>query len=217
MKKVTNLILIDASGSMYSKEEDVKGGIRTLLEEIKDDMKRDKDVKTNTIICQFEGPGFFKVLLNTSKRKDIDLSIADNYRAGGSTALFDAIGEGFSLVQDNQDGVFVSILTDGEENSSREYTQKAIKKMLKNAKKKKWGITFMGTTEDAVKSAQSWGVSASNTFQFADSGEGVTMSNNARGMARNTYYTSVLASASMDDIQIDNLIEEEEDSTSTSK
>jgi Mg-chelatase subunit ChlD len=210
MKKVTNLVLIDASGSMQGKVEEVKGGIRSLLKEIKSDMKEDKDVKVTTIVCQFEGPRDFKVLLNTSNRSEIDLGIADNYRAGGMTALYDAIGEGFSLVKKGQDGVFVSILTDGDENSSQEYTQQAIKKMLKDAKKKKWGITFMGTTESAIKNAVSWGINSANTFQFADSGEGVEISNTTRNAARNTYYTSVLTATSSADIQVDNLIEEED-------
>jgi len=82
MKKITNLIIIDASGSMSGKQEEVRGGIRSLLKEIKSDMKNDKDVEVNTIVCQFEGSRDFKVLLNTSNRKEIKKSIADNYRPG---------------------------------------------------------------------------------------------------------------------------------------
>jgi len=216
MKKITNLVIIDASGSMYSKTNEVKGGIRSLLKEIKSDMKKDKDAKITTIVCQFEGPRDFKVLLNTSNRKDIDLSIAENYRAGGMTALYDAIGEGFNLVDNKQDGVFVSILTDGEENSSQEYRQPAIKKMLTDAKKKKWGVTFMGTTESAIQNAVSLGVNLGNTYKFADNSRGVDISNTVRNKSRTAYYSSVMTATSSADIQVDNLIEDE-DTTSTIK
>lgn len=216
MKKITNLVIIDASGSMSSKTQEVKGGIKSLLKEIKSDMKKDKENKITTIVCQFEGPRDFKVLLNTSNRKDIDLSIAENYRPGGMTALYDAIGEGFNLVDGKQDGVFVSILTDGEENASQEYTQAAIKKMLTDAKKKKWGVTFMGTTESAIKNAVSLGVNLGNTYKFADNSRGVATSNSVRSKSRTAYYTSVMTATSSADIQVDNLIEEE-DAPTTSK
>jgi Mg-chelatase subunit ChlD len=216
MKKITNLIIIDASGSMSGKQDEVKGGIRNLLKDIKKDMKEDKDTEVNTIVCQFEGHRDFKVLLNTSNRKEIKKAIAENYRPGGMTALYDAIGEGFSLVKKDQDGVFVSILTDGHENDSKEYTQQAIKKMIADAKDKKWGVTFMGTTESAINNAVSLGFSKSNTFQFADSKMGVNTSNLTRSKSRKAYYTSVMTSTSMDDIQVDNLVEDE-DTTSTSK
>jgi len=122
------------------------------------------------------------------------------------TALYDAIGEGFTLVKKDQDGVFVSILTDGHENDSKEYTQTAIKKMIADAKEKKWGVTFMGTTESAINNAVSLGFSRANTFKFADSKMGVSTSNVTRNKSRKSYYTSVLTSTSMADIDNDNLI-----------
>jgi len=208
MKKITNLIIVDASGSMWNKSEEVKGGLKGLVKDIRKDMKTNKEeVKVKTIICQFNSHGTFNVLVNSSKRKNINNDIADNYKAGGGTALYDAIGAGFALVGKKQDGVFVSILTDGEENDSKEFTSDDIKSLFKKAKKAKWGLTFMGTTEKAIQSAVSLGVNITNTYQFADSADGLKMSNVTRGASRNMYYASVLKAKSSKDIQTTNLVE----------
>lgn len=214
MKKITNLIIIDASSSMDSKTSEIIGGLKSLFSDIRNDMSENKDVKTKTIICQFASAGQFKVLLNSSKIKKITDEIAENYKPSGMTALYDGIGNGFALVDKKQDGVFVSILTDGGENDSKEFSSEMIKKLFKKANKKKWGLTFMGTTQSAIDNAVSLGVSSSNTFAFADNAVGVGVSNAIRSKSREMYYTSVVNAVSMDDIQTQNLtqVSEEENS-----
>ena len=209
MKKFTNLIIVDASSSMRSKEAEVRDGLKDLLTDIRKDIKKSKDMKTRTIVCQFSSANNFKVLLDTKKRKKIKESIADGYKPSGMTALYDAIGQGFSLVGKKQTGVFVNILTDGDENASQEYTHESVKKLIEEAKEKKWGLTFMGTTEDAIQNAVAMGVTIGNTFQFSNNRQGVNTSNLKKKMSRDKYYTSVVASASLDEIDNLNLMEDD--------
>lgn len=210
-KKITNLIILDASSSMSYKADEVRDGLRDLLSDIRNDMKENKKIKNRTIICQFATSGKFQVLVNTTKIKELTDDVADNYKPSGMTALFDAVGQAFELVGEKQDGVFVNILTDGDENDSKEFTVQMVKELFAKAKEKKWGLTFMGTTEGAIESAKTWGVHASNTFQFADNPDGVLRSNELKMKSRKTYYTSVVAAASMDAIQTENLMDEEEE------
>lgn len=210
MKKITNLIIIDASSSMQSKADEVRDGIRDLLKDIRKDSKKNKEIKNRTIICQFSSAGRFEVLLNSSKRKKLkDSSVADSYRPSGMTALYDAIGQGFNLIRPNQDGVFINIITDGQENDSKEFESSQIKELITAAKDKNWGVTFMGTTEEAVQNAQSWGISRGNTMQFMDSSAGVLQSNLTRGAARTAYYSSVV-DGSLERGVSDNLIADQE-------
>lgn len=214
MKKITNLIIVDASSSMSSKTEEVRGGLKDLLKDIRKDMKENKGkAKIRTIVTQFSTAGRFTVLLDSSKRKEITYESAENYQPNGMTALFDAVGQSFALVGKKQDGVFVSILTDGDENDSKEFTQEDVKKLFKKAKKKEWGLTFMGTTEGAIESAVSWGISRGNTFQYADSVVGTRSANVSRNKSKAMYFASVIAN----DVQTDDLVEtdsEEEGSNS---
>lgn len=199
MKKITNLIIVDASGSMSSKTKQVKDGLTEIIQDIRKDMKENKgEAKIRTIVLQFSSQGWgtntnwYEVLIDTKKRKELTFDCVENYNANGGTALFDAIGTGFNMVGKKQDGVFVSILTDGEENSSKEYDQKDVQKLLKKADKKKWGVTFMGTTQEAVEAAKSWGVAASNTLLYTDSAEGTQTANVSRMASKAMYFSSVM-------------------------
>mgnify|MGYP005806430541 CR=1 FL=1 len=213
MKKITNLIIVDASSSMSSKTQEVQGGLKDLLKDVRKDMKKTKgDAKIRTIVSQFSSAGKFTVLLDSSKRKNITYESADNYRPNGMTALYDAIGQSFGLVGKKQDGVFVSILTDGGENDSKEFTQTDVQKLLKKAKKKEWGLTFMGTTEGAIESAVNLGISRSNTFQYADSGVGTTLASVSRNMSKSLYFASVIDN----DVQTENLVDSDSDTGSDS-
>lgn len=193
MKKITNLIIIDASGSMASKADEVKGGLKQLFKDIASD-KETKALKQRTVIIDFSGAGDVRTLIDSEDTpKD---SIANDYTTRGMTALYDAIGYGFSLVA-KEKNVFVSILTDGDENDSKEYKYSAIKDLMENKRKnaKGWVITFMGTTEESIAKAQSMGISIGNTMWFSNSDMGVNkamkMSNRSRAM-----YTSFVANDS---------------------
>jgi len=213
-KKITNLIIVDASSSMRSKKEEIIDGLKDLISDIKKDMKNDgKDIKTRTIICQFATAGTFQVLINTTSRKKLKKSLADDYEPNGMTALYDAIGQAFNLVGKKQDGVFVNVLTDGEENDSKEYTSDMIKKLIAEADEKKWGVTFMGTTKEAIHSAQYLGFKASNTYQYVDSKIGTKMSNRVKGASRDMYMRSVKASMSKADIKTEGLMDDVDDNT----
>lgn len=209
MKKITNLIIVDASGSMTSKKEEVIGGLKDLFKMIKDNAKRDKDtVETTTIVCQFSTAGSFEVLVNTNDAKTIKKKLAENYNPNGMTALYDAIAQGFALVPKKQDGVFVNILTDGDENSSRETTNEDVKKLIEKKQSKNWVVTFMGTTQEAATAAQSWGVSRGNTMVFDNNARGVKMSSNARNTGYNVFYSATVTGKAID---TDNLLKEEEE------
>jgi len=119
---------------------------------------------------------------------------------------YDAIGKAFKLVPKKQDGVFVSILTDGDENSSRKYKAPDIKTLIEKKRAKKWGITFMGTTEEQLSKAQDLGISRGNMFSFADSGAGVNTAMKMSGVTRSAYYSTATSSVGLDGLDTDNLI-----------
>jgi len=71
---------------------------------------------------------------------------------GGGTPLYDAAG----IVMDralerNSDRTIVVILTDGEENQSKEYTQAKIKEKVKTLEAKKWEVIFLGANFDVAQ------------------------------------------------------------------
>ena len=83
------------------------------------------------------------------------------------TPLYDAIGFSVNkiklLLDDKTDyNVLVTIMTDGEENASKEYSGSAIKKIIDDLKQKNWTFTYIGTDHDVEKFAHS--ISITNTL-----------------------------------------------------
>jgi hypothetical protein len=89
--------------------------------------------------------------------------------SGSGTALYDAICEGVNSLPKGFDGGVVNIFTDGEENSSKKYTFKDVKKIIKKLRKNDWLVSFVGADEESIKTAQSFGVSRGMTKSFNDS------------------------------------------------
>lgn len=181
-KTVCNLIILDASGSMESKKEDVKGGLKQLFNDIKENTKLNQRV----IIAQFDNT--FKVLCDVDA-SELDYSIIEKYKPSGSTALYDAMGIGFNMVPNSVDGVFVSIITDGEENASKIFNKEVIKSMIKSKNELNWGITFSGTSEEAIYNAKDIGIL--NTLQTTNDSKGLNKMSASRSQAYDTFTSSV--------------------------
>lgn len=197
LKNFTNLILIDASGSMSSKLAEVIGGLKELFKSIKQDALKSPSNMT-TIVAGFSGQNTFDIIVNTTDLNQLTDEIAEKYVTGGMTALYDAMGKSFKLVPEDQDGVFVNIITDGEENDSKVFSNNDIKELIQDSKSKNWVITFMGTTEDAVQNAVRMGVSIGNTMTFEDNARGVVYASTTRANSRMAYYTAVMDSTPID-------------------
>lgn len=105
---------------------------------------------------------------------------------GGSTALLDAIGATISKISNVQDNtskaykaenVMFVIITDGEENSSREYSLDKIKNLIESKKSKdNWEFIFMGANIDAISTAESFGIRANRATNFVSDSDGLSVS-----------------------------------------
>jgi len=198
-KKILNFILVDASGSMGSKKTEVIGGLKLLFDQIKQDAKK-KKASIRTIVVDFSGTKDYRVLVDTTApEKDLTNEVAESYEVRGFTALYDAIGTAFSTIKEEKfDGAFISILTDGEENDSKEYDYYAIREVISEAREKKWAITFMGTSEAEIDAAKKLGVSAANTILYSNSKVGTASAFKQMGNTRGLYVSAI-----MDDKEID--------------
>ena len=171
MKKkhqVHNLIILDESGSMDSIKETVIQGFNEVVQTIKGIEKQFPEQEHFISFVSFNGLGHKLLHFGdpASKLKQIN---AKRYNPNASTPLFDAMG--FSInklkqyLKDQADyNVLVTILTDGEENASREFSNKDIKKLVEKLKQNRWTFTYIGADHDVEKMAFS--LSINNTMVF---------------------------------------------------
>jgi hypothetical protein len=95
----------------------------------------------------------------------------------GSTALHDAMvrliedagTELASLPEDQRPGtVLVAVLTDGQENSSREASGAMVKALVERQQKQwGWQFTYLGANQDAVLTAGGLGIRAEDALTYA--------------------------------------------------
>jgi len=98
------------------------------------------------------------------------------YNPETSTPLFDAMGFSINKLKNSFQGqtdynVLVTIMTDGEENASREFSGNDIKKLVEELRENRWTFTYIGTDHDVEEIASS--LSINNTMMFEKNEEDI--------------------------------------------
>jgi len=166
--QVHNLIILDESGSMESIKKSIIQGFNEIVQTVKGIEKEFPEQEHFISLVTFNGFGnkILHFIDPASKLEQID---EKRYQPNASTPLYDAMGFSFAklrqVVENVTDyNVLVTILTDGEENASKEYTGIAIKKLIEELKLNRWTFTYIGTDHDVEKFAAS--ISITNTIHF---------------------------------------------------
>jgi len=168
-KEYTHIsMVIDRSGSMATCWNDVVGGYEQII----------KENKAAPGDCTFTVAAFdteYDLVEDFTDIQNVDEKLKVNPRGG--TALLDAIGktivsvgEKFAKMKevDRPAKVIMLIQTDGEENSSKEFTKDAIKKLIdEHTNVWKWQFQFLGADLKSVNEAKSWGINAANSSVYS--------------------------------------------------
>lgn len=170
---VFNLIILDESGSMAIIENAARNGCNEVLSGIRKAQKNETELVQHVSLLPFSTGKLKYIFNNETAEKTHD--IGQEYSPSGCTALYDAMG--FSLtalekeVDKYEDAIgLVTVITDGEENSSVEYSGKAIYELVERLKKKGWTFAFMGANQDVMKVAQSLNINNAREFEYTEDG-----------------------------------------------
>lgn len=172
-KVVYNLIIVDESGSMSIIHEQAFTGMNETLQTIRKMQEMYPDQEQRVTLITFDTNHTSWHYDNALASQTNDIKWGD-YNPGGCTPLYDAIGNGVSKVnsQINEgDHVLVTIITDGEENSSVEWTLKMVHNLIEKLKKQNWTFTLIGTDNlDVETMANSFNID--NHMKFKEDAEG---------------------------------------------
>lgn len=151
------LMIVDMSGSMEPLADDVRGGFNTYVTDL---AKEAGNYRLTACLFDTE----FIPLCTDAALADVPRLTTRNYVPRAGTALRDAVGKTvheFDLRVTLADGdrVLVVIQTDGEENSSREYTWEAIRTLIKDREATGvWSFIYLGAGMDTWAQASQMGV-----------------------------------------------------------
>lgn len=91
----------------------------------------------------------------------------------GGTPLLDTIGKTINDNCASKDLLFI-IMTDGEENASKEFTKENIKALIAGREKQGWTFVYLGANQDAWQVGESFGAKAGNIATYSSSNKGTT-------------------------------------------
>lgn len=167
--------IIDRSGSMGTKIEQVVTGFNEFIRE-------QRELEGECFISFFQFDDEFDIVYESKNVNDVELMTQKDFSPRGMTALYDAIGRVINILGDryrnmNEDdrpeNVIVGVITDGQENASREFTQDEIKEMISHQESKyNWNIIFLSEDIDAVEDSANY-FNVSNTMSVGDIGSGM--------------------------------------------
>lgn len=147
MKKVFNLLVVDESGSMSVIRKQALAGINETLSTIKEMQRKFPEMEQVVNLLTFDSEHQTFIYDNVPAKEARKLK-PEQYNPCAGTPLYDAIGKGIAKVRGQagkDESVLVTIITDGYENSSREYDLKMVKKLIEQLKEAGWTFTFIGT------------------------------------------------------------------------
>ena len=211
--ELTEIIcVLDRSGSMSGIITDMIGGFNSFIE----DQKKEQG-ECNLTVALFDDR--YELLYDNVDIKKAKPITRAEWSPRGSTALYDAIGKTITDVESRYvktekrpDKVLVCIVTDGEENNSKEYRLETIKKLIGEREKDKWSFLYLAANQDAFSVSGGFGISRGNTINFMANAQGSAFVNSSlsnassyvRGVTADKLYSSNM-SANIIDNSINNV------------
>jgi hypothetical protein len=191
------LVILDRSGSMQSRKTDHEGGVQSFLE---DQRAMAGDVRLTFV--QFDTVDPCEIVYD---RVPLDAVAPIVLIPRGGTPLLDAVGRAVAHLQTAQIAApatqtIVMVVTDGEENSSKEWTLAQVKGLVSALEQGGATVLFLGATLDTFQEAAAMGVAYAGTIAVPQAASNIaaayTLTSNKVLRARAAWAAGDLAAAS---------------------
>ncbi|MEQ4724703.1 VWA domain-containing protein [Nonomuraea sp. B19D2] len=177
-------IILDRSGSMQGVKADTEGGLRAFLAE-------QAANPGETFVSLYHFGSDYEAVYEFRPLADVpDYELHPR----GMTRLLDAIGKTLTSMVTQFDAmpegdvpgsVSVVILTDGEENDSKEWrSRRQIRHLIEGLQNKGWTFIFLGADQDAFAAARDVGIGADTTLSYSSHRTSETMTRAGRLVSR---------------------------------
>ena len=199
--KIINII--DKSGSMSSMLNTAITGFNEFLD-------TQKGLEGDCLVSTILFDNGYHPLYEDMDIKDCYHLDRNNYIPAGCTHLYDSIcitidkeidKLGFLSKEERPSKTLCVILTDGYENGSKKYSSVRVKEMITEMREDfNWEFIFLAANEEASFTAQSMGISSSNSYSFSNDDKGLSDAFSSINYVSTIYRTSdVISDSLMDD------------------
>lgn len=172
--KVYNVIILDKSGSMSSIARQAIDGVNETIASIKRSQETHPDQDNQLTLVAFCGCEIKKIYEQTPIGEVKPITSSD-YKPCCMTPLYDAMGTTIStvhrLMESEKNAIAsVTIITDGYENASKEYSHAALKSLIEAYKSEGWLFAYIGADHDVEAVSFSLSIDNSMAFEKTDAG-----------------------------------------------
>jgi len=193
------VVLLDRSGSMMKIRDDAIGGFNGFIE----DQKAVPGEAVVTLV-QFDTQDPHEVVYGRTSLGEVPELTGDTYMPRASTPLYDALAFTIDHIggildklpeEEKPEHVVFAILTDGLENSSREYDKAAVFARVSHQQEKwGWKFIYLGANQDAMVEAAFLGIKydpqGQNIANFVASAEGTEKAYRSASRSATHYRTT---------------------------
>jgi len=181
------IVVMDKSGSMNGIRDDAIGAFNTFLE---DQQKEPGEARLTLTLFDTS----YNIVQTCKDIRNVPKLDNSTYAPGGFTALLDAVGRTIDEVgkrladtaeEKRPERVVMAIITDGQENSSKEYNRKTVTDKIKLQEETyKWEVVFLAAGLKAMAEAQNIGIRASNCVGF-EAGSAAAYTKSVQSLSQN--------------------------------
>jgi len=170
-------VILDRTGSMETIRDDTIGGFNAFLSA----QKAEPGQATLTLV-QFDSQDPYEIVHHFKSLADVPELTRETFVPRATTPLLDAMGRGINDLEksladvaedDRPSRVVMAIITDGQENASREFRKDQIEKMIKDKQEKAdWQFVFLSADLAAIGDALATGMPAAAVLAHDKDGQG---------------------------------------------
>ena len=170
-------VILDRTGSMESIRDDTIGGFNAFLRE-----QQSQPGKATLTLVQFDSQDPFEVIHDWKPIKEVTELTRSIYVPRATTPLLDAMGRGINDLEkritdmpemEKPSRTIMAIITDGQENASREFRKDQVEKMIRDKQDNhNWQFVFLSADLAAIGDALQSGIRADSTMAFDKTSSG---------------------------------------------
>jgi hypothetical protein len=170
-------VILDRTGSMESIRDDTIGGFNAFLK-----AQQEQAGAATLSLAQFDSQDPYEVIHNFREISTVPVLTHATFVPRACTPLLDAMGRGINdleqnlaeMAPENRPGkVVVVIITDGHENSSREFRKDQVERMVQDKQQKlDWQFVFLSADLAGIDDALSAGVEHRRAMAFSATPKG---------------------------------------------
>lgn len=172
-------VILDRTGSMEPIRDDVIGGFNAFLKE-----QKQAPGKASLTLVQFDSQDPYEVIHDFKAIAAVEPLTRETFVPRATTPLLDALGRGINDLEsrlarmesaDRPSRVVMVIITDGQENASREFRKEQITRMIRDRQEKDdWQFVFLSADLSAIQDAVEQGIRPASAMSFRKDKKGTT-------------------------------------------